>query len=85
MTQYQKIIKLLREAGEEGINSFDTRAVALQLPARIFYLKRPPYGLNIVTRGNKDSSVNYILIENAKAEKPFKWEFRGTTAIKIYL
>ncbi len=61
MNQYRKIIKLLREAGEIGINSYDARSIALQLPARIFYLKLVPYNLDIITVHNKNGSVNYIL------------------------
>ena len=63
-TQYQYLINLLRERGEEGINSFERfngRIKIGQLPARIYYLERFPYNLRITHKDMPDTSMTYIL------------------------
>ena len=61
MTQHEKILNILREKGEYGMNSFQYRTMFIQLPVRIKELKR--MGHKIVTSPNKNRSVNYILQE----------------------
>lgn len=70
MTQKQKILQALREAKEEGINSYIARDVLqiIQLPTRIFELKE--LGYNIVEKTNPNRSVNYILLGEPKRFKP---------------
>ena len=79
MNQYKKIITLLEERGE--INSYDRVGLALQLPARVYYLKRPPYNLNIESRREKNGSVTYVL---HKKDVPQEAEWNFTPDGKAY-
>jgi len=83
MTQHQKILIALREAGDIGINSFKARVDLriIQLPTRIWELKRMNY--DIAERSNPDKSVNYILVREPEKPKPKKYVFVGSTAIEI--
>lgn len=59
LTQREKILKLLQE-NPAGINSFGiARDLALQLPTRVFELKRKGY--DITSLPKPDGSVDYIL------------------------
>lgn len=87
-TQREKVLELLKVAGPQGINSFSERATALQLPTRIFELKREGY--LITTRRHTDSSVDYILVGHSTmpskaAENPseYVWVFEGNTARQV--
>ena len=83
LTQRQKVLKALQEAGEVGINSFDARHLALQLPTRIKEIKQE-YAIKTTT--NPDRSVTYRLLDELKdKDRPFKYEYIGNTARKIYL
>lgn len=83
LTQKQKILKLLQD-NPAGINSFGiARNLALQLPTRIFELKRKGY--EITSIGKDDGSVDYILHSVPVEErKPIKWEFIGNKAVPVY-
>lgn len=74
MTQHDKILALLRQRNMLGINSFIARQELniIQLPTRIKELKG--MGHLITVRQNPDRSVNYILIEEARKQKPEKVE-----------
>lgn len=81
-TQYQYLIELLKERGAEGINSyerFNGKIRVGQLPARIFYLERPPYSLRIAHRDNKDGSTTYIL-NSLPVEVKQRVIYEGNTA-----
>lgn len=59
LTQKELILKMLLRAQDKGINSYGVaRTIALQLPARIYELKKE---YDIVATRNKNGSVNYIL------------------------
>lgn len=75
MTQHEEILKLLKQAGSQGINSFTYRQQWIQLPVRIKELKE--MGHLITTRTHKDKSVDYVLIEEKKAPKQTRlvWKF----------
>jgi len=64
MTQKQKILNILRQEGSKGLNSYEWRHIALQLPTRIFELKQAGY--LITEKTNPDRSVNYLLIQEPK-------------------
>lgn len=84
LIQRQKILKLLKEAGALGVNSYGVaRDLALQLPTRIYELKREGYDITAIAK--PDKSVDYIL--NKEPESPKKiisWEFEGNVARPIY-
>ena len=66
-TQKEKILKLLQD-NPTGINSFGmARDLALQLPTRIWELKR--LGHNITSTDKQDGSVDYILQEGPPPDK----------------
>jgi len=65
MTQKQKILNILRQEGSKGLNSYEWRHIALQLPTRIFELKQAGY--LITEKTNHDRSVNYFLIQEPTA------------------
>ena len=71
-TQRQKVLELLKIAGRQGINSFSERATALQLPTRIFELKKEGY--LITTRRHSDASVDYILLGHTSPKKAIEVE-----------
>lgn len=81
-TQREKVLELLKQAGRQGINSFSERATALQLPTRIFELKKEGY--LITTRRHKDASVDYILMGGPRmpVETPEKEEMVEVTYTK---
>ncbi len=74
-TQRTKVLLALREAGEQGINSYTARTQLqiIQLPTRIWELKR--LGHNIVEKHNPDKSVNYILVKEFIPERPKQPEY----------
>lgn len=83
-TQKEKILRLLTEAGQTGINSFGiARDLALQLPTRIFELREQGY--EIISIDQPDGSVNYVLYGLEQKKTDFKWVFEGATAKKVYL
>lgn len=57
--QQTKILQILRDCGETGMNSYTYRMQFIQLPARIKELKDKGY--YITSHTNKNRSVNYIL------------------------
>ena len=64
MSQKEKLLALLRQAGPQGVNSFGiARDLALQLPVRIKELKEAGYF--ITTRQRSNRSVDYILIPSS--------------------
>ena len=71
MTQHQRILLILRDAGSAGMNSYTWRMKFIQLPVRIKELKEKGYG--IVSQTNKNRSVNYILTFDPDT-KPIKSE-----------
>lgn len=73
MTQHAEVLKLLKQAGNQGINSFTYRQQWIQLPVRIKELKE--LGHLITTRTHKDKSVDYILIEEKKVPERLVWKF----------
>lgn len=77
MTQHEKIIILMQERGNRGINSFDARRELniIQLPARVKELKAQGY--LIVTRKNANKSVDYILLEEPKKDVPVEKKIAG--------
>jgi hypothetical protein len=79
-TQKQQILKLLQE-NPAGVNSFGVaRELALQLPTRIFELKKSH---NIISTPKSDGSVDYVLMD-APVKKITRYEFQGSTAIPVY-
>lgn len=82
-TQKEKIIALLQE-NPAGINSFGiARELALQLPTRIFELKRKGY--QIVSTPKSDGSVDYTLQGTPTVErKRIGFRFEGNVAIPVY-
>lgn len=83
LTQQEKILKLLQE-NPAGINSFGiARDLALQLPTRIFELKRKGY--EIVSTPKNDGSVDYTLQGQPEVEKKrIGFRFEGNVAIPLY-
>ena len=75
MTQHNKILQALREAGDTRINSFTARQELriIQLPTRVWELKK--LGYDITEKINSDKSVNYILHEVKK-----QYIYEGNTA-----
>ena len=69
MTQKQKILQYLKQAGTDGLNSYDAdySLHIKQAPARIWDLKQDGY--TIVTRTNADKSVNWILASSPVVKK----------------
>lgn len=67
--QHKKILTILLACGEKGMNSWRHRGGRIQLPARIFELKKK--GFQIVSVENKNTSVNYVLLA---VPKPFRDE-----------
>lgn len=85
-TQYTYLINLLRERGEEGINSFERFSGKIkigQLPARIYYLERPPYNLRINHINKPDTSTTYILVGEASDTKRPNWIFKDGVAFEV--
>lgn len=74
MTQKEQILKLLTDAGKDGINSFGiARELSLQLPARIWELRQ--LGHEIISKDEPDSSVTYILYGNTEIHQPTETKF----------
>jgi hypothetical protein len=82
-TQKERILALLQE-NPAGINSFGiARDLALQLPTRIFELKRKGY--EIVSTPKNDGSVDYTLQGQPAVEKKrVGFRFEGNIAIPVY-
>ena len=83
MTQYKRILKILDEKGQAGMNSYEYRMEFIQLPARIWDLKQ--MGHKIIEKQNPDRSVNYILVSNQKSPEPLTendFIFVGNKAIR---
>ena len=85
MTQQQRILIMLREAGDKGISSFgDARKVALQLPRVMNDLKKAGY--HWIPKKYKDGHVDYILLSEPKKPeppKPQQYVYIGDNAIPI--
>lgn len=77
--QQRIILRLLREAGKTGINSFVYRKSFVQLPVRISELK--DFGYSIISQRNPDRSVNYILESETKPKTT--WVYKGNTAYQV--
>ena len=81
-TQKEKILRLLTEAGQTGVNSFGiARDLALQLPTRIWELKEQGY--EIISVDQEDGSVNYVLYGLEQKKTDYKWIFEGNKAIRV--
>ena len=84
MTQHNQILEILKQCGREGMNSWFYRTRFIQLPVRVKELKEKGY--LIVSKKNKDTSVNYILLskyEGYKKESPYIWIFENGVAKQI--
>lgn len=66
--QQSEILKLLQDAGTNGVNSYGkAREIALQLPAVIEQLQK--HGYIIKTRRHRNRSVDYILLHTPEGLK----------------
>lgn len=90
MTNCQKILAILKEAGETGIHSFDLikRSGQYRAAARINDLKKE--GFNIISLSEKRGDAHgcrYFLVENLKTNPPqhecITWRFEGNKAIPV--
>ena len=85
MSDKQKVLEALKEAGEKGIHSFDLihKAGTYRVAARIRDLKKE--GINIVSipepKGNS-IGCRYFLEDKKKTTK-YKWIYQGNTATEI--
>lgn len=69
MTQQDKILQLLKQAGSRGINSYGFgRKIALQLPRVMNDLRKAGYLWT--TRHHKNRSVDYVLISEPEIKTP---------------
>lgn len=80
-TQQARILQLLRETGEKGLNSYDLTYTYYikQAPTRINELREQGFKITSHLRPNR--SVQYILHE--KKMPVFKWEFDGNVARRV--
>lgn len=89
MTQQNKILLLLKQAGTKGINSYGVgRQIALQLPRVMNDLKKA--GHLWTTRRHRDASVDYILLSSPRTLKEgietpdaYIWQFDDGTARRV--
>ncbi len=65
--QHTEILQIL-ESSPYGMNSFQWRTRFIQLPVRIKEMKA--MGYSIISRQNKNRSVNYILVESRYSQTP---------------
>jgi hypothetical protein len=65
--QENEVLEILQGCGSSGMNSYTWRTRYVQLPARIFGLKKAGY--QITTRRKRNGSVDYILIPGHVHEK----------------
>lgn len=85
-TQRQKILRLLKEAGQSGVNSHDLTYIhgIKQAPTRVHELEAEGY-LITTTPPLENRSVNYILdYEPEHLRKPLRYEFIGDKAVPVY-
>lgn len=81
-TQKERILDLLTEAGEKGINSFGVaRDLSLQLPARVWELRQ--LGHEIVSVDKPDGSVDYILYGNTEKHEPEFYKKDGKFYVRL--
>ena len=75
LTQQEKLLTLLRENKESGVNSFTYHYISYRLAARVFELRKKGY--NILTKDEKDGSATYILLSEPYIPKPIipQYEF----------
>lgn len=71
-TQQAKVLRLLREAGTIGVNSyaFTFGESIKQIATRVFELKEQGYNIASISKSNR--SVQYILIEQGVSCLPHK-------------
>lgn len=84
-TQQQKVLRLLKDAGNNGVNSHDLTYIhsIKQAPTRVQELEQKGYKIASIPQENR--SVNYILnYEPAELRKPIRYEFVGDKAIPVF-
>ena len=88
MTQHDRIIKILKQRGSFGMNSFDYRTMFIQLPVRIKELRE--LGYSITVRQKKNRSVDYILLsdpvmplERAQTKEEYVYVFEDNIARRV--
>lgn len=85
-TQQQKILRLLQEAGQQGVNSHDLTYIhsIKQAPTRIHELEKMGYLISTLT-GFRNRSVQYVLEYVPEAlRKPIRYDFKDGVATPIY-
>ena len=85
-TQQGKVLRLLKESGQAGVNSHDLTYIhgIKQGPTRVKELQEQGY---IITSSAplKNRSVIYVLDEiPQQLKKPVRYEFREGTAVPVY-
>lgn len=83
-TQRQKVLDLLKESGNQGVNSYDLTYIhsIKQAPTRIKELRESGYVITSTTLSNR--SVQYRLDSIPLKDRPFKWDFSQGFARKLY-
>lgn len=83
LTQKDKLLNALKDAGTIGVNSFHARQIAgLQAPVRVQELQE--LGYQISSTKNGDKSVTYRLVGIPDHARPFHYEYKDNTAFKVF-
>lgn len=83
-TQRQKVLDLLKESGNQGVNSYDLTYIhsIKQAPTRVKELRESGYNITSKTLPNR--SVQYVLTDIPVQDRPFRWDFSTGSARRIY-